>query len=320
MQVKSKDSRLESDRNSNNNFRKIFWVISAIPLLLITLILWGLIEPYILDEEEEEAVIPNLPSAWSGKKVAQLSDFQVGMWWDNVDTVKDSVEKIIESQPAAVFITGDFIYHANPDPQPEIDEVVSLLRPLQNANIPTYAVLGNHDYGIKNKGVEPDLQLAAQLEQGLENIGIEVLNNQAVQIPLQNQVSDLYVVGIDSHWANDDQVELALSQIPDNSPRIVMMHNPDSFIEFPANTAPFAIAGHTHGGQIRLPYMPQWSWLSFAKEDKVLADEWVEEDYGKAGNRMYINRGIGFSDAPIRINCAPEITFFTLRSQATIDN
>lgn len=67
----------------------------------------------------------------------------------------------------------------------------------------------------------------------------------------------MYVVGIDSHWANDDQVDLALSQIPDNSLRIVMMHNPDSLIEFPANIAPFAIAGHTHGGQIRLPYMPQ---------------------------------------------------------------
>ena len=312
MQVKDNKSKIESDRHNIKN--KILWTISAIPLVLVALIAWGLVEPYTLDEEEEEAVIPNLPVAWEGKKVAQLSDFQVGMWWDNVSTVAKSVNQLIEEESDAVFITGDFIYHANPNPKVEIDEVVQLLRPLADANIPTYAVLGNHDYGIKNKGLEPDSELAAQLERGLESIGIEVLSNEAVQIPLQNKPSDLYVVGIDSHWAKSDRVDTALAQLPATSPRITIMHNPDSFTDFPANTAPFAMAGHTHGGQIRLPYLPQWSWLSFAKDDRVLADEWIAEDYGQAGNKMYVNRGIGFSDIPIRINCAPEITFFTLKS------
>lgn len=315
MRVQNQDLPSKNQSSSGDIKKKILWVICAIPLLLLVLIIWGLLEPYTLDDEEEDAIIPNLPTAWEGKKIAQLSDFQVGMWWDNVDTVGDSIEKIIEEQPAAVFITGDFIYHANPDPQPEISEVASLLQPLQDANIPTYAVLGNHDYGIKNKGVKPDLELAAQLETALEDIGIKVLNNEAEVIPLQNEVSDLYAVGIDSHWADDDKVSEALAQLPANSPRIVLMHNPDSFVDFPENTAPFAMAGHTHGGQIRLPYLPQWSWLSFAKDDRVLADEWVAEDYGKPGNKMYINRGIGFSDIPIRINCAPEITFFTLKSE-----
>lgn len=315
IKVKNKESKIESNTNSTNNKKKLLWGIAAIPLLLIFLIVWGLVEPYILDDEEEDAVIPNLPPAWVGKKVAQLSDFQVGMWWDNVNTVAKSIDKLIEEQPAAVFITGDFIYHAQPDPQPEINEVVDLMRPLTEANIPTYAVLGNHDYGINNKGVEPDLELAAQLEQALEEINIEVLNNEAVKIPLENKESDLYVVGINSHWANDDQVNTALATLPNNSPRVVMMHNPDSFTTFPANTAPFAMAGHTHGGQIRLPYLPQWSWLALVKDDRVLADEWVAEDYGNAGNKLYINRGIGFSDVPIRINCAPEVTFFTLKSE-----
>ncbi len=316
MEAKNKTNRGNLTQHSQNSStkKKILWGIAAIPLLFIALVIWGLIEPYTLDDEEEEAIIPNLPTAWSGKKIGQLSDFQVGMWWDNIDTVADSVEKLIEEESAAVFITGDFIYHANPDPKPEINEVVDLLRPLTEANIPTYAVLGNHDYGIKNKGVKPDRELAAQLEQGLESIGITVLNNEAEKIPLQNEESDLYVVGIDSHWADDDRVSQALDLLPSNSPRIVMMHNPDSYLEFPANTAPFAIAGHTHGGQIRLPYLPQWSWLSFAKDDKVVADKWVGKDYGNAGNHLYVNRGIGFSDIPLRINCAPEVTFFTLKS------
>lgn len=315
MRLKSQQPTCNSQQDSVSKKNKLLWGIAAIPLLLIFLIVWGFIEPYILDDEEETAIIPNLPTAWSGKKIAQLSDFQVGMWWDNVATVAKSVDKIIEEKPAAVLITGDFIYHARPDPQPEIDEVVGLLRPLTKNNIPTYAVLGNHDYGIKNKGIKPDLELAFQLKQALENIGIEVLNNEALTIPLPNQESNLYVVGISSHWANNDKVDTVLGQLPKNSPRVVLMHNPDSFEAFPANTAPFAVAGHTHGGQIRLPYLPNWSWLSFAKNDKVVADEWVDEKYGQAGNRLYVNRGIGFSDIPIRINCAPEITFFTLKSE-----
>lgn len=299
--------------------KRLFWGIASIPLFLLFLVAWGLIEPYILDEEDEEAIIPNLPAAWEGKKIAQLSDFQVGMWWDNVKTVKNSVQKVVEAQPAAVLVSGDFIYHALPNSAPEIAEVVESMRPLTEANIPTYAVLGNHDYGMKSKDTQPKLELADKLEKALEDAGIIVLKNEAVVIPLSdtnNQAEDskLYLVGIGSHWAKNDRVNETLAQISEASPRVVLMHNPDSFEAFPANAAPFAVAGHTHGGQIRLPYLPQWSWLALAKQDKVFADEWAK-GYGAQGNHLYVNRGIGFSDVPIRINCAPEVTFFTLRSQ-----
>ena len=301
-----------ANTKTNRNKSKILSVLAAIPLLFVALILWGLVEPYFLDDEEETAVIPNLPAAWEGQKVAQVSDFQVGMWWDNTATVAKSVDKIIEEQPAAVLISGDFIYHAMPNPDTEIGEVVSLLRPLTEANIPTYAVLGNHDYGMKSQKMPPKTELANRLEQELEGIGIEVLNNEAVKLPLQNQESELYLVGVGAHWANNDDVDKALSQLPAASPRIAMMHNPDTFTTFAANTAPFAVAGHTHGGQIRLPYLPQWSWLSLAKKDEVFADAWIADEYGAEGNNLYVNRGIGFSEIPIRLNCAPEITFFTL--------
>ena len=315
MQVENR--KIRSEKRSPSGSKKWPWGIAAIPLLLMALVGWGLVEPYILDEEEEEAIIPNLPTAWEGKKVAQLSDFQVGMWWDNVNTVTQSVNKIIEEQPAAVFITGDFIYHARPNPEVEIEETVNLLRPLTDTNIPVYAVLGNHDYGMKSKSVKPDFELAGQLADSLEAIGIDVLRNEAVAMPLAEADTDLYVLGVDSHWADSDRVDETLSQLPESSPRVTLVHNPDSFEKFPANTAPFSVAGHTHGGQIRLPYLPQWSWLSFAKQDKVIADGWLSKDYGNPGNNMYVNRGIGFSDVPIRINCAPEITFFTLRSQGS---
>lgn len=93
-----------------------------------------------------------------------------------------------------------------------------------------------------------------------------------------------------------------------------MMHNPDTFGRLPPSSAPLAVAGHTHGGQIRIPFTPEWSWITFKSEDEVHADGWID-DYGAPGNRLYVNRGIGFSVVPIRINAPPEITMFTLRSE-----
>ena len=89
-----------------------------------------------------------------------------------------------------------------------------------------------------------------------------------------------------------------------------MMHNPNSFEAFPAGSAPLAVAGHTHGGQVRLPGTPEWSWLTFVKEDEVHADGWID-GYGSPHNRLYVNRGIGFSGVPLRINCMPEVSLFT---------
>ncbi len=72
------------------------------------------------------------------------------------------------------------------------------------------------------------------------------------------------------------------------------------------------MAGHTHGGQIRIPGLPNWSYLSLFESDPVHMDGWIEDDFGKPGNHLYVNRGIGFSDYPIRINCPPEVTRFKL--------
>jgi len=133
-----------------------------------------------------------------------------------------------------------------------------------------------------------------------------------VQLRSPDTSEPLYLVGIGSLWANRDNVDLALSDLPDNSPRIVMMHNPDTFEQFPPDSAPFSVAGHTHGGQVRVPGFPQWSWLRFTQKDKVYADGWAR-GFGQAGNALYVNPGIGMSIVPIRLFYPPELTFFTLK-------
>jgi len=277
------------------------------------LIIWGLLEPKFIDVEEETAIIPNLPPAWEGKRIGQVSDFQVGMWLDNTGTMSDSIKKLVEEKPAAVLISGDFVYHSLPNASEELSKVTKAIQPLIKANIPTYAVLGNHDYSHK----PPIPELGKQVKEALEKIGVKVLKNQAVKIDspvVQGSNQPLYLVGIGAYIANNSDVNKALAELPKNSPRIVMMHNPASFAAFPPQTAPLAVAGHTHGGQIRLPFTPQWSWISLVKGEEVYGDAWIK-NYGEAGNNLYVNRGIGFSDVPIRINCVPEVTLFTLRSK-----
>ncbi|WP_254566793.1 metallophosphoesterase [Oscillatoria sp. HE19RPO] len=295
------------------------------------ILFWGLLEPYLIDTKQEIAEIPNLPAAWEGERVAVIADWQIGMWMDNTNTIDRIVEQLIEERPAVVLIAGDFIYHPGEDPSEVINKAVEFARSLPAAGIPTYAVLGNHDYAMKSKQGTPNTELARQLHEALEAVGVEVLQNEAVAIgnpalraipPSENgnptaanraDNTPLYLVGIGAHWPNNDQPKVAVNLVPEGTPRLVMMHNPDSFEALPPNTAPLAVAGHTHGGQIRLPFTSEWSWLTFSKEDEVHADGWIPE-YGQSGNRLYVNRGIGFSILPMRINCPPEVTVFTLRS------
>lgn len=299
--------------------KKIPLVLSvlAIPALLIV---WSFIEPRLIDTELQVGEIPNLPAAWEGQQVAQISDFQVGLWADNTNTIRRIVARIVEERPPLVLISGDFIYHSVPNPEPEIERAVGLVQPLIEAGIPTYAVLGNHDYGMRKQQTPPKEQLAAQVKAALEESGVNVLQNESVPLTLPSyarsngDADSLYLVGIGSYLADHSQPQAAVAQVPSGSPRLVMMHNPDSFAALPANAAPLAVAGHTHGGQIRLPFTPEWSWLTFARSDTIHADGWIN-DYGQPGNELYVNRGIGMSELPIRFNCLPELTFFTLQSQ-----
>jgi uncharacterized protein len=79
--------------------------------------------------------------------------------------------------------------------------------------------------------------------------------------------------------------------------------------------AALAVAGHTHGGQFRLPFTPEWTWMTYTTSDQVHTDGF-SEGYGADDNTLYVNRGIGFSVVPFRLNSPPELTYFTLRRPA----
>lgn len=296
--------------------RRVARGLGVATAILVLLTGYGVaIEPrLILDVEEHEARIPNLPPAWEGRTVALVSDFQVGLWLDNTGMMRRAAENIADREPSAVLIAGDFLYGAGSRPEVEVRHVLDILRPVLELDVPVLAVLGNHDWGVEQPGDTTRLnrEAATLLRDSLESRGVRFLHNRSTALPAGDG-DPLYVIGVGSRWANRTAPLEAVDAVPDSAARLVLMHHPQTFPRLPAGSAPLAVAGHTHGGQVRIPLTPQWSWLTFTQDDEVHADGWIEGEYGEPGNRLYVSRGVGMSVIPMRINCPPEVTYFTLR-------
>jgi predicted MPP superfamily phosphohydrolase len=122
----------------------------------------------------------------------------------------------------------------------------------------------------------------------------------------------LYLVGVGDKWAKNDRVDRALAGIPAAAPRLIFMHDPDSFVKIPANEGPLVIAAHTHALQVVVPWVSDWAWRHHFSETGSGLEGWVATPNGQPGNRIYVNRGVGFSYFPARLNAVPELTVFTL--------
>lgn len=290
--------------------------------IVLALLVWGAaVEPrLILDIEREVAELPALEGHWDGETIAVVADWQIGMWLGNPAMAERAVARIVEERPAAALFAGDFLTEPQRNTGAKIQRVLALIRPLVEAGVPVVAVLGNHDFGLKDPG-EPDAEdAAARLVERLEEAGVTVLQNRATPLFHPRAMGaglagllhsrPLYVAGIGSRYADNDEGLAALEGIPFDAPRIVLMHHPDSFRRLPAWSAPLAVAGHRHGGQLRIPLI-NMSWLRFRG---IPAEGWAPSNFGAPGNTLYITRGTGMSVVPVRINAPPELTFITLRS------
>lgn len=275
------------------------------------LVLWGsMVEPrFLLDVQVHDAPVPALPAEWEGRRVALLADLQVGMWWDNEGMVEKAVARAVDADPALILIAGDFVY--KPD-SAVVREAVALVEPLGASGIPVMAVLGNHDYSLAKEDDQPREDLAAYLASSLEAAGITVLENEAVPVADAGGGAGLWVVGVGSEWAGRSRPEAARDGVPVGAAHLVLMHNPVAFRDLRAGSGGLTLAAHTHGGQVRLPFLPSTSWLDIARPREVVADGWAVDSIGAPGNSLYVNRGVGFSALPVRIRCQPELTILTL--------
>jgi predicted MPP superfamily phosphohydrolase len=212
-------------------------------------------------------------------------------------------------------MAGDFVYEGDNSVDPQMQEVLSIIQPLLDHKLPVYAVLGNHDYSLMNEGSQKESFVAYRVRGILDSAGVHMMDNRVAVLVLPGADSAtsprLYLVGIGERWAKNDSIVSTLAKVPKGAPRVVFMHDPDSFVRAPAGEAPFAVAAHTHGMQVGIPYVSDWLWRHKFSDEGSGVEGWIDH-YGKPGNRLYVNRGVGFSIIPARVHAPPELTVFTL--------
>ena len=250
------------------------------------------IEPYWVRIERRKMRLRNLPEAWIGKRIVQLSDLHVGPVVDNA-YLRASLRRVATLEPDLLLLSGDFMTSQSAE---EIPLTLDTLRDAPVADVPTLAVLGNHDYGDAFR----DRSVARELADGLDALGVRVLRNESTEI------DGLQFAGSDDLWAGRCHVHDSLSGIDPERPTVYMAHNPD--ICDVAGWSGFngwILSGHTHGGQCRFP-------LIGAPILPVRNRRYIAGHVRLDRNRdLYVNRGLGYKH-PIRFGVRPEVTVFTL--------
>ena len=277
-------------------WRRPFWL--GVATLIVGLQAWAwLIEPGRLVQRDYVLRLPNWSRACDGLRVDVLADIHTGSPRNGVDNLDRIVRTVARGDADAVLLAGDYvIYRVFLGTYIAPDVVARHLAPLARAK-PVYAVLGNHDWW---KGGD-------DMRQVLEAAGITVLENEATLARLGH--CRVWIAGIGDLWEGAPDIGAAYAGVPPGESVIALTHNPDLFPQIPTRTA-LTVAGHTHGGQIRLPLFGR---PVVPIESRRYAAGHVIE----GGRQLFVSTGIGTSIVPVRLGVPPEISRLTLRTMLT---
>ncbi|MGI6367948.1 MAG: metallophosphoesterase [Anaerolineae bacterium] len=221
-------------------------------------------------------------------RIVQLSDLHMSGMRD-VWRLKYALRLTQGANPDAIVFTGDYV-------RSDASQVSLLLDALQDVHAPlgVYAVLGNHDLWSDRRVITD----------GLHQAGIVVLNNQGRVLGQGN--SAVYLAGLDDGWSGAPDLEAALAANDQHLPVVLLWHEPD-LGEIPVREGRvwLHLAGHSHGGQIRLPgrrarVLPGFAYRYWSGLHSV-GPGWI-----------YVNRGLGTTSIPIRLGSRPEVTLLSL--------
>lgn len=249
-------------------------------------------EPNWFDIDQITLHVPGLPPNLDGLQFAQISDIHLGEY-TSPEKVASAIHELNKRAPAFVMLTGDYVCRRAVEAQGLIDSLGAL-------EVPAYAVYGNHDLWS-----DPDT-----VGHYLRESGVTVLRNQAVEV-----AGGLALAGLDDVWSGRPDLQAALNEAPTAATVLLMVHEPDYFDQVLRSDAPIAaqFSGHSHGGQVRVPLFDQ---QGFRLGAPILPRYGQRYPIGlrQIGQRqVYTNRGLGVWPYPVRLNCRPEISIFTLK-------
>ena len=270
----------------------------------------SLIEPQWVEITQHEISIANLPPAFEGFSIVQLTDLHHSSIV-TLDYLQACFQQVVDLQPDLVVMTGDYITYQEKYAEP-VSQAIG--ETIIGAGIPTYAVLGNHDhwnsdwnddwnddsdadaFSLRNRWKGDGLEVI----NALTAKGIKVLMNEAAL--LRRGGDRLWLVGCDDLLAGDFNLEHALETLPStDEPRFLLMHNPQPIESIAHHRFDLVLSGHTHGGQISLPFVPP-----------KVGSKYLAGLFYVGASRLYVCRGLGVTGVPIRFMTTPEIACFRL--------
>jgi len=284
------------------------WLGIGIGGTLITSLIYGFSNKYNYQIRHLPLAFSNLPPAFKGLKIAQISDVHSGSF-DNKKAVEKGVQKVLDLKPDLILFTGDLIN----DRATEMfgyEEVFARLK----APMGVFSILGNHDYGdyVNWPTAEARNQNIEDLKKIQAGMGWRLLMNEHVVLEKDGQ--EIALIGIEN-WS-------AKAQFPKHGKmgeaypgaekypfKILMSHDPshwDAEVRPKYSDIDLTLAGHTHGMQFGIE-IPGFKWSPV----KYVYNEWAGL-YESGKQKLYVNRGFGFIGYPGRVGILPEITLIEL--------
>lgn len=269
----------------------------AIILVLGLLIFWAFfIEPNRLVVRQQTIQIANWPQQLNGLRIAVLADIHAGAPFIDDQKLRLIVKRTNDLHPDLIVILGDYMTGDGLVRRQMKPEVFAPILKDFSAPLGVYSVLGNHDWWYDGKHVRREL----------EQNGIKVLEDEAVQLNARG--TSIWLAGLGDLWTRPQHIEETINKVPEGAPVIALTHNPDIFPRVPQRV-PLLLAGHTHGGQVRFP------WIGSVVHSSRLGERYELGHVFENNHHLFVTTGIGTSIMSARFGVPPEIVLLTVNSQ-----
>jgi predicted MPP superfamily phosphohydrolase len=286
--------------------------------VFVFLILWGILfGRFSFDVDHADITITDLPPAFNGYKIVQISDVHAGSFAGFVKRFQKAVDLVNAQEPNLIVFTGDMVNNFAEEASPLIPIFSQL-----EARDGKYAVLGNHDYGGYFDWDSPSDSAMnhADLEYAIERMGFVLLNNRSAVISRYND-DRMALIGIEN-WGVAERhpkygnLEKAMKPVQDIPLKVLLSHDPSfwpGYVEGKTDIA-LTLSGHTHGMQMGVKlgkkrYSPAL----------LLRYQYSTGLYREGKQYLYVNRGLGVIGYPGRIGMSPEITVITLWKEKQLE-
>ncbi len=276
----------KEDKKETTKKHYFIWLLLVIGILFIYARYLGTSGLVI---KEYSIINEKIPLNFHGLKIVQFSDLHYGTTIKE-EELKNVINKINELNPDIIFFTGDLIdnsYKISEDEEKLITEELNKLKP----NIGFYAVRGNHDINDNFENI-------------IKNTNIKLLNNQNKLLYFNNSSTPIMLIALDDNLKGTQNIDNAFNFEDNDYYKILITHEPDDYEKLPKNVNLF-LAGHSHLGQVRLPFIGSIYNMEGAKKYK-------EEKYEIDETNLFISGGLGTTKIKYRFLDKPSINFFRL--------